>query len=66
MKIGIDARICDEAGYYEQYVWELIIAFCQENSQHEITVYRGREVPLEIKNTVFTVCKIDRLKSSKA
>lgn len=41
MKIWIDARICDEGGYYGDFVCELIEALNSENSEeHEIIVYR--------------------------
>ena len=40
MKIGIDARICDEGGYYGDFICELVEAFLAKNSEHEITVFR--------------------------
>ncbi len=46
MKIGIDARICDEEGYYAQYISELIDNFCQQNTEHSIVVYRKKNLSL--------------------
>lgn len=46
MKIWIDARICDEPGYYWQFICELVDAFCKENSEHEIIVYRKSNLHL--------------------
>ncbi|MDA9128955.1 glycosyltransferase [Candidatus Gracilibacteria bacterium] len=63
MKIGIDARICDEDGYYGQYVWELILTFCKKNIQHDIIVYRNHGVDKDIEKTEFMTCDITRTQS---
>lgn len=46
MKIWIDARICDEAGYYGNYICELVDAFQALSSEHEVVVYRKNNLPL--------------------
>lgn len=44
MKIGIDARICDEDNYYGDYVSKLIEEFCA-TSEYEVIVYRTANLP---------------------
>ncbi len=45
MKIGIDARICSDGGYYARFVKELIQAWYTKNTQHEITLYTHENLP---------------------
>lgn len=42
MKIGIDGRICDEGGYYGEYICRLIKDFCALRSEDEIIIYRNK------------------------
>jgi len=49
MKIGIDARICDEGGYYGAYVCALVEAFCENKSEDEIIVYRKKKAVISWK-----------------
>ncbi len=53
MKIWIDARICDENGYYSLFVQELIESFIAQNTQHEIIVYRKHNLPID-RHSLFT------------
>ncbi len=63
MKIGIDARICDEWWYYWQYCWELIVAFCRTNTEHEIVVYRWKDIVIEIERTLFVNIPYNRVRT---
>jgi len=49
MKIGIDARICDEGWYYGEYVCSLVEAFCEQRNDDKIVVYRSKNSPLSSK-----------------
>jgi len=46
MKIGIDARICDEGWYYAAYVCELVETFCEQRTEDEIVVYRSKKAQI--------------------
>ena len=61
MKIGIDARICDEGWYYSQYCWEVIIAFCNNNTEHDIVIYRNCDIDCDIERSFFRKTKLNRL-----
>ena len=61
MKIGIDARTCDEWGYYSQYCWELIIAFCNNNIEHDIVIYRNCDIECDIERSFFRKTHLNRL-----
>lgn len=68
MKIGIDARICAESWYYPQFVWEMILTFCEkneENKEHEIIVYAPKSFLLTqekkvFEGSIYRVCDIQR------
>ena len=60
MKIGIDARICDEGGYYGQFVWELVVFFCKANKEHDIIVYRNSQIQGKIERTESKVLATDK------
>jgi hypothetical protein len=47
MKIGIDARICSEAGYYPAFVGELIEHLVELNTEHTIKIYTSKTLPLK-------------------
>lgn len=60
MKIGIDGRICDEDSLYARFCEELIIAFVQKNTEHEIIVYRKANLNLKRDSLIdnYTAAKI--------
>lgn len=45
MKIGIDARICNEPWYYSEFVKELIQALYKNTPEHEFVVYTQENLP---------------------
>ena len=47
MKIGIDARICGDTGYYPLYIKELIELFVATHSEHEFVIYTSKNLPLD-------------------
>lgn len=46
MKIWIDARICWETGYYNQFCAELTRDFASINSDHDVVVYTAKNLKL--------------------
>lgn len=60
MKIWIDARICGEWEYYENFIVELLRAFIGENHEHEIVVYTQNNLKLNRLSFIddITACKI--------
>jgi len=65
MKIGIDARVCDEGWYYGAFVCELIESFCEMQKDHEITIYRSKKALISGKITELPNAKQVNLKYNR-